>query len=108
MTETTPPPLPDPHDNVVEQAVERAAVKVAAAATTPTANGHPVLTKLESIAAVGIIVIVSLMNLAVNLVTKNDLHEHKVDFKAVCEIIVQQAPPETAKDLAIKLSECLK
>jgi hypothetical protein len=108
VTEVPEPPVPHQPDadNVVEQAVERAAVKVAAAAT-PSNGPLPVLSKIESIGAVAIIVVIGMVNLAMNVITKNDLAEHRRDFKAVCEIIVQQAPPENAKNLAIKLSECL-
>lgn len=101
-----PPTIHHDADYVVEQAVERAAVKVAAA--VPTSNGQSeLLSKMGSITAVAIIVIVGLANFVLNLQTQNKLSHHQKDFKAICQIIVEQAPPESAKDLALKLTECL-
>lgn len=109
MTEEKPPSVQhgDP-DDVVERAVERAATKVAAAATPTNGSSPELLSKIGSITAVAIIVIVGLVNFVVNLQTRNSIQNHARDFKAICQIIVQQSPPEAAKDLAVKLAECLK
>lgn len=112
MTDTPdkPSPLPpDPHDSVVEQAVERAAVKVAAAvATAPTVNGTTVLSKIESLAVVAVLVIVGLMNFVINLQTKNNMDGHKQDFKELCQAFVDLTPPDKARELAERFAECLK
>lgn len=99
------PPQRDP-DTVVEQAVERAATKVAAAATT-NGHGNPMLNKMESIIAVALILTIGFMNLAMNIVTAHQLGGHKSDFKAMCQVFVEFAPPEKAIELARQLAECL-
>lgn len=107
VPESHDPPPADPHDSVVEQAVERAAVKVAQAAS-PVVNGTPVLSKLESIAVVAVMVVIGLMNLGINIATRNALEGHQKDFKEMCQAFIDFTPPERASELAERFAECLK
>ena len=93
-------------DDVVERAVERAATKVAEVVNP--INGHSALSRAESLAAVAIIIVVGMMNLVINIQTRNDIRGHAQDFKVICQLIVEDAPAESAKALAVKLAECLE
>jgi len=107
VPEERPPAVHHDADYIVEQAVERAAVKVAAA--VPTAcSSQPLLSKMGSVIAVALIITVELINVTFNLITRNDLTHHNKDFKALCQVVVQFSPPERITDLAKTLAECLK
>lgn len=117
MTDPVPPPedvlppLPSPPvqqvtpENLVEQTLERAAGKVASV-TVP--GGPPVMNRMEAIASVVAILIILAFNILIDLRTYNATKGHREDFQIVCQLLVERAPQEQARDLASRLAECLK
>jgi hypothetical protein len=106
--ETTPQVIPVlPPENLVEQTIERAAQKVADGATT--ANGTPVLSRIESLAVVAVLAVLNLANLWVAVDNRSNAAAHRDDFKAVCQLIIEELPSEqNTTDLARRFAECLK
>lgn len=94
-----------PPEDLVGQAVERAAEKVAAV-TVP--GGPPIMSRTEAFVCVAVLVILNCAALWIGLRTGNDLIEHQDDFRVICQIIVERTPPEQARELAGQLAECLK
>jgi hypothetical protein len=92
-------------DDLVEQTLERAATKVASV-TAP--GGPPVLNRGEAIVCVLVLVILNLAALFVGLQTRGDTRGHREDFQIVCQLLVEQVPPESAKEVAAQLADCLK
>ena len=102
--EGTPVVQQVPPEDLVEQTLQKAADKVASV-TIP--GGPPIMNRTEAIASVAVIVILLLSNIFIDLRTYTSNKAHRQDFRTVCQIIVNQAPPETAKELATSLAECL-
>jgi hypothetical protein len=95
----------DPDDDLVERTLEKAADKVASV-TVP--GGPPVMNRMEAFAAVAVLVILNMAGAFVGLQIRAEMRGHRQDFKTICQIIVEQAPQERAKDLATRLAECLQ
>jgi len=115
MSDIPNSPPPQHGDDLVEQAVERAATKVAqavsqqAAANAPT---HPQqmamggLTRNESIIVCAVLVVMMLTNLILNIQTKNLLVEHAKEFERLCQTVAEQNPNTDPVSKAKAISEC--
>lgn len=100
-----PPPAGLPPEDLVGQAVERAAEKVAAVTVS---NGRSGMNRTEGLICVAVLVILNFAVLFVGLRTYNDIQAHKEDFGAMCEVFVNFAPPERTTELAKALAACLR
>jgi hypothetical protein len=92
-------------DDLVEQTLERAADKVASAGGV--ADGA-VMNRTEALVSVALVVLLELAGLFVVVTTRSEMRQHREDFSEVCQLIVNQAPPEKAVELARQLSRCVQ
>lgn len=98
---------PLPPENLVDQAVERAAEKVASV-TVP--SGPPVLSRAEGFTLTAALVILNLAALFVGLQTRSEMQEHRADLRHICQLIVEIHAVEPPNPTAIgrRLAECLR
>lgn len=95
---------PLPPENLVDQAVERAAEKVASV----TLPAGPVLSRTEGLLIAAVLAILNVAGLFVGLQSWNDTRAHRADFKEVCQLIVERSPQESAAEIGRRLAECLR
>lgn len=93
-----------PPDDLVERTLEKAASKI----SNGTIPSQGSLSRFEALGFLGVLIVLNLGALLLGLLNWGATQEHRDDFKSICQIIVKQAPPEVAKDLAEQLAECLK
>jgi hypothetical protein len=113
MTDYPTGPQPQlPPDNLIEQVVEKAATKVAAAAqnTTDHARDKPELVaamnRTEAWLVTAAILLMAFTTLVLTIQVRNRLASHAGEFRQLCETVAEQNPNTDPVDKAKAISNC--
>lgn len=107
MTDIPPPdPLPASED-LVGQVVERAATKVAEASSSSLIVSPPVFGRLESWAIIIALFALLLINIVLNVQTKNAVYSNTKKIEAACKLAHLSQGAQAAPTGPIRVAECL-